>query len=174
MTLTAEKLERRLNDLAEEASRNGGRFGKKKRTRRVEQLLVELAADDNSDDNYKTCASEVPVATWGEWMCDVVWWDSGKDGLLRSIPLVAESEWGNRPDVWDDFQKLLIIRAAVRVMIFCADSRDRASSLVEELKQQIQCFDSRQEGDSRYLFASHVDGESPPFSVKEYVFRRTS
>ena len=30
MTLTAEKLERRLNDLAEEASRSGGRFGKKK------------------------------------------------------------------------------------------------------------------------------------------------
>ena len=29
MTLTAEKLERRLNDLAEEASRSGGRFGKK-------------------------------------------------------------------------------------------------------------------------------------------------
>jgi hypothetical protein len=113
-------------------------------------------------------------------MCDVVWWDSGKDGLLRSIPLAAECEWGRnkkdewKQDVWDDFQKLLIIRAAVRVMIFCADSRDRASSLVEELKQQIQCFDSSQEGDNKYLFASRVDEENPPFSVNEYVFRRTS
>ena len=106
-------------------------------------------------------------------MCDVVWWDSGKDGLLRSIPLVAESEWGNRPDVWDDFQKLLIIRAAVRVMIFSADSSPEASSLVEELKQQIQYFVSSQER-ARYLFASRVDEENPPFSVEEYVFKRTS
>ena len=174
MTLTAEKLERRLNDLAEEASRSGGRFGKKKRTRRVEQLLTKLGRDMG----YKV-AVKGEGCNWGngEWMYDVVWADLIEDEslgeLLRSIPLAAECEWGNTQEVWDDFQKLLIGRAEVRVMIFCADSPDKASSLVKKLKKQIQCFDSSQEGD-RYLFASHVDGENPPFSVKKYVFKRTS
>ena len=113
----------------------------------------------------------------GEWMYDVVWADliedESLDELLRSIPLVAECEWGNKQQVWDDFQKLLISCAEVRVLIFQCSSRDHASSLVEELKRQIQCFDSRQEGE-RYLFASYVEEENPPFSVEEYVFRGTS
>ena len=45
MTLTAETLEERLNDLAEEASRSGGQFDKTERTRKVEQLLTKLGKD---------------------------------------------------------------------------------------------------------------------------------
>ena len=166
MTLTAETLERRLNDLAKERSRiDDGGDGEW--TKRVKQLLVQLAGN-----KYETYASGVPEATDGEWMCDVVWWHSGKDELLHRIPLVAECEWPKKEqDVWDDFQKLLIIRADVRVMIFSANSRPEASKLVEELKQQIECFDSSQEGDT-YLFASYVHTESLPFSVEEY--RKTS
>ena len=167
MTLTAKTLNQRLNTLAEKARRSRrGWWSDTEWTRRVKQLLVELA------DNYKTCAS-ISDATWGEWMCDVIWWDSGKDKLLRRIPLAAECEWGKEQDVWDDFQKLLITRAAVRVMIFSDNSRPEASKLVEELKRQIQYFRSSQKGD-RYLFASYVEEENPPFSVEEYVFRKNS
>ena len=167
MTLTAEKLERRLNDLAEEASRSDDGWLDGKWTEKVKQLLVQLAGN-----KYQTYASGVPEATDGEWMCDVVWWNSGKDELLRSIPLVAECEWPKKEqDVWDDFQKLLIIRADVRVMIFSDNSPPADSSLVKELKKQIEYFDSSQEGDT-YLFASYVHTESLPFSVEEY--RKTS
>ena len=58
-------------------------------------------------------------------------------------------------------------------MIFSADSRSEASRLVEDLKQQIQRFDLS-ENDARYLFASYVQEEEPPFSVEEYVLRRNS
>ena len=102
-------------------------------------------------------------------MCDVVWWDSNKGELLRSIPLAAECEWGNKQNVWDDFQKLLVIRADIRVLIFKCNSRDKASILVEKLNRQIKVFKSSQKGD-RYLFASYVEKEKPPFSVKEYVY----
>ena len=167
MTLTAKTLNQRLNTLAEKARRSRrGWWSDTEWTRRVKQLLVELA------DNYQTCAS-ISDATWGEWMCDVIWWDSDKDELLCSIPLAAECEWGKEQDVWDDFQKLLITRAAVRVMIFSANSRDKALSLVEELKKQIACFDSSQERDT-YLFASYVHTENPPFSVEKYVWRKNS
>ena len=169
MTLTAETLKRGLNDLAVEARRNRRGWSDTRWTKRVKQLLVQLAGN-----KYETYASGVPEATDGEWMCDVVWWHSGKDELLHRIPLVAECEWPKKEqDVWDDFQKLLISCAEVRVLIFQCSFRDHASSLVEELKRQIQCFDSRQEGE-KYLFASYVEEERPPFSVKKYVFKRTS
>ena len=44
--------------------------------------------------------------------------DTDGIGLIRVVPLVAEVEWGNEGDVWDDFQKLLAARAEERVMIF--------------------------------------------------------
>ena len=165
MTLTAETLEKRLNNLAEEASRRGGQFDKTERTRRVEQLLTKLGKDMG----YRV-AVKGEGCDWGksEWMNDVVWADLNEDELIRSIPLAAECEWGTKQDVWDDFQKLLVGRAKVRVMIFSANSWDKASSLVEELNRQIERFVSSQKGD-RYLFASYVDGEKPPFSVEEYV-----
>ena len=169
MTLSAETLEKGLNALAVEARRNRRGWSDTRWTKRVKQLLVQLAGN-----KYETYASGVPEATDGEWMCDVVWWDTGKDELLHRIPLAAECEWAKKEqDVWDDFQKLLIIRAERRVMIFDAKSCNDASSLVEKLKKQIKCFKSSQEGDT-YLFASYVEKVNPPFSVKEYVFRKNS
>lgn len=170
MTLTSETLEKHLNNLAERASRSSGRFGKKERTRGVERLLTKLG---------KAMGYRVAVkgegCDWGksEWMNDVVWADLNEDELIRSIPLAVECEWGTKQEVWDDFQKLLICRAEVRVMIFSANSCDKASSLVEELNRQIERFVSSQKGD-KYLFASYVEKENPPFSVKEYVFRKNS
>ena len=167
MKLTAETLEKRLNNLAEEASRNRRGWSDPRWTKRVKQLLVQLAGN-----KYETYASGVPEATDGEWMCDVVWWDTGKDELLHRIPLVAECEWPKKEqDVWDDFQKLLIIRAKVRVMIFSDNSCPADSSLVKDLKKQIECFKSSQDGD-KYLFASYVKKVNPPFSVEKYVFRK--
>ena len=161
MTLTAEALERCLNNSAKKSKGTVNQSGT--RTKMVKQLLVDL-----SGGKYTSYASQ--VSEWGEWMCDVVWWDTYPNQLLRSIPLAAECEWGNEAAIWDDFQKLLIIRASVRVMIFRAKSRCEASKLQEELECQIRCFVSSQEGD-RYLFASYVDSEESPFTVEEYVFR---
>ena len=171
MILTVETLERGLNDLAEEARCSGSRFDKPERTKRVERLLTKLGKERG----YRV-AVKGEGCNWGksEWMYDVVWANLSKDSeLLRSIPLVMECEWGNTQEVWDDFQKLLISCAAVRVLIFRADSRNKASSLAKDLKQQIECFESRQDGD-KYLFASYVEKENFPFSVEEYVFRKKS
>ena len=37
---------------------------------------------------------------------------------MKQIPLVAESEWEGPDDIDDDFQKLLLARADLRVMVF--------------------------------------------------------
>ena len=163
MPLTRQILEEDLNNLAKDIPKESPT---QCWTKEVKNLLTDLAKEKG----YEPYASQVTKG--GEWMCDVVWWDSGKNGLVRSIPLVAECEWGDEAAVWDDFQKLLVFRAAVRVMIFCSNSPEKASELVGDLKRQIQYFESSQYTD-RYLFASYVAGEKeePPFTVEEYVFR---
>ena len=168
MTLTAEILEERLNDLAEEASRSGGQFDRTERTRKVEQLLTKLGKDMG----YRVAVKGGCNWGKGEWMYDVVWADLIEDELIHTIPLVAECEWeGREQHVWDNFQKLLIGRAEVRVMIFEYDSRDKALSLVKELNRQIERFVLSQKGD-RYLFASYIAGEKPLFSAEEYVVKK--
>ena len=162
MTLTAETLEERLNEIEASSTPEW--------TMKVKQVLTKLG----NEKGYKVAVNG-EGCTWGksEWMNDVVWADLNEDELIRTIPLVAECEWGSEGEVWDDFQKLLIIRADVRALIFECNSRDKASSLVEELKQQIECFESSQGGDE-YLFASYAEKGNPPFSAEKYVFRKNS
>lgn len=160
MTLTAKTLEQGLNEIEASSTPES--------TMKVKQMLTRLG----NEKGYKVAVNG-EGCTWGEseWMNDVVWAVLNEDGSIRTIPLVAECEWPKKEqDVWDDFQKLLIIRAKVRVMIF-SDNAD--SNLVRDLKQQIECFKSSQEGDT-YLFASYVHTESSPFSVEKYVFRENS
>ena len=117
-------------------------------------------------ESYKSCASEVSNATWVEWLYDVVWLDTDGIGLIRAVPLVAEVEWGNEEDVWDDFQKLLAARAEERVMIF----DEKGPELRSWLERQIEAFVPSREGD-RYSFASYVASERC-FCVEEYVVRQ--
>ena len=64
---------------------------------------------------FSVCASNVDSADWGEWLYDVSWLHGKR--WLRSVPMVAECEWGNFGDIEDDFQKLLVPRASLRVMV---------------------------------------------------------
>lgn len=52
------------------------------------------------------------MATWStEWLYDVVGLKATAEFLVRDVILVAEIEWGNERDVWNDFQKLPLVRA---------------------------------------------------------------
>ena len=54
----------------------------------------------------------------GEWLYDVTCLRYDEDGYVYQVPLVAESEWGGPDDITDDFTKLLLARADLRVMVF--------------------------------------------------------
>ena len=148
MPLEREVLEKELNILAEKARAVGG-WGRKKWTRKTKQLMVRLGAQEG----HQTCATKIDEATWGtEWLYDVVWLEATENFVVSDIALVAEIEWGNERDVWDDFQKLPLARAEVRVMIF-----DYRPGLQEALIQQARGF-GKSKPDDRYLFASYRDG----------------
>ena len=59
-----------------------------------------------------------------EWLYDVYWLKYDKEGWVQSMPLAAESEWGGRDKVDYDYQKLLVARAKVRVMVYEGRKRD--------------------------------------------------
>lgn len=57
---------------------------------------------------------------WGEWLYDVTWlrYDNDRHEHLIDVPLVAECEWAGLRGIRDDFHKLLLARADVRLMIY--------------------------------------------------------
>jgi len=100
------------------------------------------------------CASAVPGADWEEWLYDMCWLD-GKQGL-KSVPMVAECEWGHVDDIEAEFHKLLVARASLRVMVCDGwwqpgvdDSKGRAT--VERLRQHVRRFQGSRVDDSYLL-----------------------
>ena len=94
--------------------RDGGQY-----TKAIKTALCELGRKFT----YQVRASGVDIAE-SEWLYDVTWlqysrgYEPGPDNRLVGIPLVAECEWGTSPDVKYDFEKLLLARASVRLMIY--------------------------------------------------------
>ena len=85
-------------------------------TKEIKTRLCKIG----NDLGYYTCASQVDrkCVNQGEWLFDVAWLDwETKDKNLKSVPLVAESEWGDLDHIRDDFQKLLVARADIRLMV---------------------------------------------------------
>lgn len=96
---------------------------------------------------------------WGEWLYDVTWLEYNDAGRVVSAPLVAECEWGNLERITEDFDKLLLARASVRLMI-CEGNRKRGSNrskkITEELGRRIRGFTAVRDKDS-WLLAIYED-----------------
>ena len=90
----------------------------------------------------------------GEWLYDLTLLKQTKGSLDRCV-LAAESEWGRRSDVSNDFQKLILARADYRLMIYEVFHEDDADRIARDLIAEVANFESRAEGD-RYMFAAWV------------------
>lgn len=102
---------------------------------------------------FSVCASRVDGADWGEWVWDVCWLAGKKN--LRSVAMAGECEWDDVEHIKEDFQKLLVARASLRVMVCdgwwqpgCDDTEGRATA--ERLQRWVGEFEGGSEGD-KYL-----------------------
>ena len=108
----------------------------------------------------------------GEWLYDFTCLEykhNDDGGWLKGIPVVAECEWGNKDCIGDDFQKLLLARADVRVMIFNGNYYKEGASIpsdgISDFRKYIRECEHTCPGDT-YLFAARLhesedrDGES--------------
>ena len=98
----------------------------------------------------------------GEWLYDVTWleYDRRDTGELTDAPLVAESEWGDLPHIEDDFEKLLLARAGVRVMIFGGGDEPVSRKIAERLAVKVREFNGARAEDAWLLAAWEQDGDA--------------
>ena len=104
----------------------------------------------------------------GEWLYDVIWCKYERkyeNDFLTSVPVVAECEWGNLGDIKDDFEKLILARAAVRVFVFDGRScKNGAEALANKLCDWVGAFEGSRKGDT-YLLVGYEEDE------KNWCFR---
>ncbi|MEQ8354156.1 MAG: hypothetical protein RH942_01350 [Kiloniellaceae bacterium] len=126
-------------------------------TRRIKE---ELGALGKSKGYYTYGLKNSPLhCDDGEFMFDLCWLDYGKeDTWLKKVPLVMECEWLGPDDVDDDFLKLLIARADLRVMIFSASTGDEFRATVERLRRWIVEFEDGNSSDRFLLCGWCSDG----------------
>ena len=93
----------------------------------------------------------------GEWLYDVTWCEYEGD-FLKSAPLVAECEWGNLGNIKDDFEKLILARAAVRVFVFDGGyCENGAEALANKFCDWVGAFEGSQKGDTYLLVGYERD-----------------
>jgi hypothetical protein len=117
---------------------------------------------------YDVCTSAWRIDDghcWGEWLYDLTWLVM-RDNVLADVPLVLECEWllNREAGIEPDFQKLLLARAARRVLIFQQPSRAAVEDVLSRLHGQIAKF-GRTEPADRYLlfgFDWETTGQSSP------------
>lgn len=96
--------------------------------------------------DLETCASGVGnKAKWGEWLYDLCWADAEKNKKtgwdLKSVPLVVESEWGRT--LWHivaDFDKLMLARSELKLMIYQDIPRMRVDEIADNLVRRVVKF----------------------------------
>jgi len=88
-----------------------------------------------------------------EWLFDVTCLAYTDDDYLERVPLVAECEWGCEEEIHDDFEKLLVARAEVRVMVFDGKEIPGADKFAE-FKAYIRRF-APTGPDDLYLLAAY-------------------
>lgn len=122
-------------------------------TKNIKAKLAECAASFGLD----TTPSE--KHNWGEWLFDQCWVDARKDDytgwVFNGFYLALESEWGtNYWELCADFDKLMIVRAPVRVMIFQNFKDHDVKNIAIKLAKRANAFSGSQTGDT-YLFAGY-------------------
>ena len=109
-------------------------------TRAVKDVLLKLGKDRG-----RYVAPDKSVSQ-REYMLDLLWFG---DSDTNDIVLAVESEWGGTTNVWEDFDKLMHIKAPLKVMILSTSQRGEQSQALVKGIQELYM----------QKFSQHVKGE---------------
>ena len=87
------------------------------------------------------------------WLYDITWLEYERDGLLVDTPLVAECEWKSFGEIVYDFEKLLLARAGVRLMIFGGYIKPGSKEIAKRLAERVREFNGSRVEDAWLLAA---------------------
>lgn len=121
---------------------------------------------------YKVYASPMKTvkSDGGEWLYDVTWleYEKSGDGELTDAPLVAECEWDPQ-GIEDDFEKLLLARAGVRVMIVDVGNRhDNSEKIANRFAKKIRKFNGSRDEDAWLLAVVEQSADSCNWSFRYF------
>jgi len=119
------------------------------RTRRVKNRIGAIGKAEG----YSVYANQSDFGENGEWLFDMTWLVI-EDGFVVNVPLVLESEWKRGDEIGNDFQKLMVSRAELRVMIFSFPDEESATTEINDLQKAVGLFSAGQASD-RYLLATY-------------------
>ena len=113
------------------------------------------------------------LADGGEFLFDVTCLQYDCNGYQRGVPLVAECEWGGKARIYYDFEKLLLARADVRVLVF--DGRfwsgaEDAENRFEVLARYINTSEQTVPGET-FLLAAWMKGKFEYCRIDAFRFQ---
>ena len=118
----------------------------------------------------------------GEWLYDVTWLEYGRNnGPLVDVTLVGECEWAGqtlssgdslkyRDAHDDDFEKLLLARGGVRLMIFQGSNEDASRKIAKRLAKRIREFNGSRAEDA-WLLVAWEWNRTAEKGEKDWLFR---
>ena len=120
-------------------------------TKAVKTKLCQIGREFGCKVGAKKNEVEEAYRDFGEWLYDVTWleYERERDGLkwptpaLIEAPLVAECEWGrgnNLGYIAEDFEKLLLARADVHLMIFDGNHEPGSKKIANQLAERVREF----------------------------------
>ena len=115
---------------------------------------------------------------YGEWLYDVTWLEYSRgyqpslENRLLDVHLVAECEWGNRPNIKDDFEKLLLARASVRLMIYDGNYDPGSAAIAKSLEEYVRGFRRGHPTDVWLLAAWERDADAGTWSFRYFPLGR--
>lgn len=125
------------------------RRGHRHRSLEIKTTLCKIGHEEFC---CKVGARDVECTDYGEWLFDVTWLEYDGEFVIDAC-LVAECEWRGDEEVEWDFQKLLLARATVRLMIFDGNYDPRSEKIAACLAKQVGRFRRSRDEDGWLLVA---------------------
>ncbi len=125
-------------------------------TAAIKRSLITLGTTKG----YKICTSGFPDECDREWLFDLVWYRNEPQEHLREIGLIVESEWSRDPSaIKFDFEKLLIAKSPIKVMVF-QDYNDNRRELFALLETGVHTFQTEPSGEKYVLLCYQNDKDA--------------
>ena len=111
--------------------------------------VLDTLTNEGNKQGFYTCAPEgkAPKATYrSEWLFDTCWlkYNEDENESLRQLALAAECEWHVHPARphfhRDDFEKLVVARADLRLLVCEVQRETQVAKLIEVLESYASGF----------------------------------
>ena len=162
--MSSDDIVNRIVDEFRKVEREAPRLTQRQWTKKVKTTLCRLGKEEF---HYEAWATDIPnkYRDGSEFLYDASWHETDNCGRIISLPMVAESEWGNSEEVDKDFKKLLLARSKVRVMVYWIARRENQKETCDRLRKYVGTFNGT-EGDTYLLIGMFYESTEEVFKFQ--------